>query len=114
MLDVPKKLAAGTNRTRVLASPAKSNAAPAVGEPKLVQFVPPLIEYCHAPFVLSTAVTAIPSELPFTSLALPEMRAETSAPALVTSFSLIVARSLAPVSVGASLINRLELAVAEL
>src|SRR5688500_10495551 len=57
---VPFQFAFETKRTDVAASAASSRAAPAEGVPKLVHVDPELSEYCHVPFVLSTAVTAMP------------------------------------------------------
>src|SRR6478609_2364432 len=101
LLTVPFQLALGTNLTLVLASAAKSRAVLTVGLPKAVQFVPPLVVYCHVPLVLSTAVTAIPSTALSGSLAFPEISAETSVPLLVVGSSLIVVRLFAPERVGA-------------
>src|SRR6185503_9958262 len=65
---------------------------------------PPSVENCQLPFVLSTAVTAIPVIAPLsTSVILPEISAERSVPLLVTSSSLMVARLFDPERTGASL-----------
>src|SRR5882757_4553321 len=64
LVTVPLKSALGTNRMRVLASAASSREDVLLGVPKAFQFVPASVEYCHAPLVLSTAVTATPDDAP--------------------------------------------------
>ena len=76
------------------------------GAPKLRHTKPPSVEYCQVPFVLSTAVTAIPPRAPVsTSAVRPAISADTSVPGCVSVSSLIAVSALAPVSVGAELLT---------
>src|SRR5687767_11807192 len=103
-LTAPLKFAFGTNRTRVLASDASKRAAAAPGAPKASHAPPPLSEYCHAPFVLSTETTAMPDcGLLSASDTCPAIRADTSVPAFAPASSRTPARSLVPESTGALL-----------
>src|SRR4051794_9807708 len=102
LLSVPFQLALGTKRTEVFASAASSSEAAALGEPKLFQLLPPLVEYCHVPFVLTTAVTAMPDKAPASaSVTFVEISADTSVPGLLAGSSLIAVRLFAPDSTGA-------------
>src|SRR5437667_2821017 len=89
-------------RTRVTASPASNNADVSATGPRASQVVPPSVEYCQRPLLLSTAVTAMPTGSPSASVTWPATRAETSVPLLVTSSSLMVVKALAPDRTGAS------------
>src|SRR5215467_14203289 len=64
LVTVPLKFAFGTKRTEVFASAASSRPTDADGEPNAVHVDPPLVVYCQVPFVLTTAVTAIPEAAP--------------------------------------------------
>src|SRR5262249_23676310 len=99
---VPFQLAAGKNRTRVLASAASSRADAVEGVPNASHVEPPLIVYCHDPCVLSAAVTAIPDRAPKSeSVTSPATSADTSVPEFVTSSSLIVVTLFEPDRTGA-------------
>ena len=74
-----------SRRRRPATAPIDSNSAV-----NAVQLPPPSVEYCQTPCVSSTAVTAMPSELPFTSVACPAISVETNVPELAVSFSAIV------------------------
>src|SRR4051794_40218525 len=103
-VTVPFQSALGTKRTYVVASAASRRAEVLLGEPKLFQELPPLVEYCQTPFVLSTRVTAMPeSEDGSLSVAFPEINEETSVPVLGDWSSLMVVRLLAPDKTGALL-----------
>ena len=104
LVTLPFQLAFGTKRTQVLASDASKRAVLAPGVPKAVQLAPASVEYCQAPLLLSTAVTAMPLSAPLsTSLTCPAINADTSVPGLLAAPSLIGARLFAPFSTGASL-----------
>ena len=71
--------------------------------PTAFQVVPPSIEYCQVPVLLTRPVTAIPFTAPVsTSVTLPAISVETRSPLLVVWSSVIVVKLLAPVSTGAS------------
>ena len=102
--SVPFQLALGTKRTSVPASAASKRALPVAGVPKAAQVPPLLLLYCHAPLLLSTAVTAIPvSALGSASLTRPAINSDTSVPELLLSSSLMGDSALAPASTGALL-----------
>src|SRR6476660_8110256 len=106
LLTVPFQLALGTNRMYVLASAASNRALEVLGLPNAVQAPPPLVEYCHVPFVLTTAVTAMPDNAPGSlSVTLPAISAETSVPGLLEGSSLVAVKLLAPDRTGAALIT---------
>ena len=103
---VPFQLALGTKRTEVLALAASRRAVVAAGAPNALQVLPPLVVYCQAPLVLSTATTAMPEAAALSmSVSTPETRAETRVPLLEAEArsSLMAFRLLAPASTGASL-----------
>src|SRR5437764_421378 len=58
-LTVPLQLVLGTKRI-IFVGPSR-RAAPTLGARKASQVAPASVEYCQAPFVLSTAVTAMAS-----------------------------------------------------
>ena len=103
-VTLPFQFAFGTKRTQLLASVASRRAVVALGVPKAVQLAPASVEYCQAPLLLSTAVTATPRSAALsTSLTCPAISADTSVPALLAASSFIDVRLLAPASTGASL-----------
>ena len=57
---VPVKFIAGTNRTRLSGSALKTTADFGDRVPKLIQLLPPLVENCHTPLLLSAPVMATP------------------------------------------------------
>ena len=96
---VPVQSTAGWNRTRSVARTSRallSATAPMSDHP-----TPPLVEYCHVPFVLSMAVTARPSGSPSASVTrsppAEAMTALTVSPALPVSFSSIGVKLILPV-----------------
>ena len=103
---VALKLAFGTNRTELNASAASSRAVAAPGVPNALHAPPPLVVYCQAPLLLSTAVTAMPEAAPASASATcPAISADTSVPLLLpeATSSLMLLRLFAPESTGASL-----------
>src|SRR6185437_22440 len=66
MLLVPFQSALGVKRMTVVASAASSRADESVGEPKACQVVPSSV-YCQVPWLLSTAVTAMPVSAPLST-----------------------------------------------
>src|SRR5256885_731482 len=99
------KLAPGGKRTFVVAFVANRRGLLGAGEPNAVQLLPPSVVYCHVPWVLSTAVTAMPElALELASVTWPEINADTSVPVLdaSTTSSLIAVRLFAPARTGAA------------
>src|SRR5262245_41840515 len=67
LFTVPFQFAAGTNRTREVASAARRRADEFDGLPNDVQLDPPLVLYCQLPCELSTPVTAMPEREPIST-----------------------------------------------
>ena len=103
---LPLQLALGTKRTSVPASLVRSRAVVEDGDPKLDQLLPPLMEYCQLPLVLTTATTAIPVWAPASaSVIWPPISDDTNCPGLLAGSSLIAGRFADPESTGALLLT---------
>jgi len=101
-LTVPFQSALGTKRTLVLASAASRRADDSDGVPKAVHVLPLSVVYCQVPWLLSTAMTAMPSTAPASTSVIRspsalEMIPLTSVPLLVTLSSSIAASVMIPV-----------------
>ncbi|WP_427911370.1 hypothetical protein ACPWT1_11760 [Ramlibacter sp. MMS24-I3-19] len=102
-MAVPFQSAAGTYRTRVCASASSRRALVVEAVPRPDQVAPPSMLYCQVPWLLSTAVTAMP-RVPVGSSIWPDTRSATSVPLPVVS-SAMAAIGFAPSSTGALLVT---------